>query len=291
MSDTQQQLRNVLSRSMNTPSEGRMYDYYLGGAANWAVDREFGDQQIARYPDIPMIMRANRRFLRRGVEFLMRQGVRQFVDIGSGLPTRGNVHQVADRVDPGTASVVYVDHDPVAHAHAALLIEEEGDPARHAALNHDLLRPAELWADVLHTGIIDATQPMALLMVAVLHFTTPEQRPEEAVRFYRDRLPGGSYLMLSHGTTSGMADAAKQAKLQDVQADYKSNVTSPLISRSPEEIAAFFGGWSLADPGLVWTARWRGNGADDSDELDDPSRSRFLAGIARKPAGERVTAP
>lgn len=285
MSETRQHLRDVLSRSMNTPSEGRMYDYYLGGAANWAVDREFGDRQIAQYPDIPMIMRANRRFLRHGVEFLMRQGVRQFVDIGSGLPTNGNVHQVADRVDPGTARVVYVDHDPVAHAHAALLIEQEGDPARHAALNHDLLSSAELWADVLHTGLIDPRLPMAVLMVAVLHFTTPEQRPEEAVRFYRDRMPAGSYLMLSHGTAHGMADTAKQAKLRNVQDDYESSVTNPLISRSPEEIEAFFGGWPLLERGLAWTAEWSDGGGELTDEPDDPSHSRFLAGIARKPEG------
>ncbi|HEX4224843.1 MAG TPA: SAM-dependent methyltransferase, partial [Pseudonocardiaceae bacterium] len=114
----------VLRESENRPSEARVYDYFLGGAANFEVDREFAEAQIARYPDMPMIASENRRFLHRAVRYLAEHGVRQFVDIGSGVPTEGNVHQIAEEVLPGRCRVVYIDRDPIAHAHAQILLRE-----------------------------------------------------------------------------------------------------------------------------------------------------------------------
>ena len=275
------EMKALLDSSTTRPSEARVYDYWLGGACNWAIDREFGDAAIARYPDMPMIAQENRKFLYRAVSHLLRRGVRQFVDIGSGIPTAGNVHQIADREKPGEARVVYIDHDPIAHAHATILLDEDGDPERHRALCADLLDVPGLWHQVLDTGVIDPSQPIGLLMVAVLHFIKPERDPEEAVAFYRNQLPAGSFLVLSHGSTEGqstqtMADADK------VRAAYEEKATSAGWFRSRAEIERFFGGWPLVEPGITWTATWS-DGTIPADYTGDPKRAFILAGVAEKP--------
>ncbi|HEX4700590.1 MAG TPA: SAM-dependent methyltransferase, partial [Pseudonocardiaceae bacterium] len=150
------------------PSVARVYDFYLGGTANWAIDREFGKKVLARFPLLRPIAKANRLFLHRAVRHLVRQGVRQFVDIGSGVPTMGNTHQIADELAPD-CRVVYIDNEPVAVAHSQMLLDQNGDPERHAAINADLREPDELWQRVRDTDVLDLTQPVALLLVAVLH--------------------------------------------------------------------------------------------------------------------------
>src|SRR5437762_14282405 len=140
------------------PSVARIYDWYLGGTANWAIDREFGKKVLATFPAGMYCARANRAFLHRAVRHLVARGVRQFVDIGSGVPTMGNVHQVADEVAPDSR-VVYIDHEPVAVAHSQLLLEEYGDPARHAAINADLRNPYRVWQRVIETGVSDHDEP------------------------------------------------------------------------------------------------------------------------------------
>jgi len=268
-----------LRNSLNRPSEARVYDYYLGGACNFAADREFGKAQIARYPDMPLIARENRSFLQRAVRHLVGVGVRQFLDIGSGLPTAGNVHQVADAAAPGETRVVYVDHDPIAQSHSQLLLRKEGDPARHAALWADLLDTAELWHQVSNTGLIDPAEPVGLLLVAMLHFVPDDRDPMRAVRWLQDRLVPGSFLVLSHATGEALPEKARQAA-ERVRADYEEQATNPGVFRSRAEVAALFGDWPLIDPGLVWTPQWPDVSAPNYE--GELARAFILAGMARK---------
>jgi O-methyltransferase involved in polyketide biosynthesis len=269
-----------LRHSLNRPSEARVYDFYLGGACNFAADREFGKAQIARYPDMPLIAQQNRAFLQRAVRHLVAAGVRQFVDIGSGLPTSGNVHQIADAVAPGQARVVYVDHDPVAQAHSQLLLRKEGDAARHAALWADLLDTEQLWTQVLGTGLIDVTEPVGLLLVAMLHFVPEHREPGRAVRWLQDQLVSGSFLVLSHATGETLPADQRQAA-EDVRADYEEQATNPGVFRTRAQVTGLFGDWPLVEPGLVWTPQWPDLSSPGFDL--DPARAFILAGVATKP--------
>jgi O-methyltransferase involved in polyketide biosynthesis len=269
-----------LRNSLDRPSEARVYDYYLGGACNFAVDRDFGKAQIARYPDMPMIARENRAFLQRSVRHLVAAGVRQFVDIGSGLPTAGNVHEVADQALPGATRVVYVDHDPVAHSHAQLLLREAGDPARHAALWADLMDTEELWDQVRGTGLIKPSEPVGLLLVAMLHFVPDERDPRRAVRWLQDQLVSGSFLVLSHATGEALPESALRAAEQ-VRVDYEQQATNPGVFRGRSAVTDFFGDWPLIEPGLVWTPQWPDMTAPGyTGEL---ARAFILAGVATRP--------
>lgn len=263
---------------MNRPSEARVYDYYLGGGCNFEVDREFARAQIARYPDMPLIAQQNRAFLGRAVRHLIRRGIRQFVDIGSGVPTAGNVHQIAEETAPGSARVVYVDHDPIAHAHAQILLGRDGDPQRHTALHGDLIDTAAVWERVLATGLIDLDEPVALLLVAVLHFIPDHRDPAAAVRYLQAQLPSGSVLVLSHATADGLPPA-QRAAAEGVRSDYEHQATNPGVFRSHAEITELFGGWPLLDPGLVWTPLWHQDSAPGYS--GDPSRAFILAGLAQ----------
>ncbi|HEV3361123.1 MAG TPA: SAM-dependent methyltransferase [Pseudonocardiaceae bacterium] len=271
----------VLRESENRPSEARVYDYFLGGAANFEVDREFAEAQIAKYPDMPMIASENRRFLHRAVRYLAEHGIRQFVDVGSGVPTEGNVHQIAEEVLPGQCRVVYVDRDPIAHAHAQLLLREDGDPARHRALRADLLETHDLWRQVGETGLIDFDEPVALLIVAVLHFIKNEREPDKAVEFLRSKLASGSYLVISHASGEGLS-AGQQNAAERVRSDYESQAANPGVFRKHDQIEEFFGGWPLVPPGLVWTPEWHDENFV-SGFTEDPARAFIMAGVARKP--------
>lgn len=270
----------LLRESMTRPTEARIYDYYLGGACNFAVDRDFARAQIAKYPDMPMIAQENRAFLSRVVSYLLDHGIRQFVDIGSGVPTEGNVHQIADTQAPGAARVVYVDHDPIAHAHARLLLDRDGDPRRHAALLGDLVDTPALWSQIVDTGLIDLTQPVALLLVAVLHFVPDEREPLRAVRHLTAQLPPGSMLALSHATADGLP-TTQRAAAEGVRSDYQDKATNPGVFRTREDISAFFGDWPLLAPGLVWTPLW--HKGTTPTYTDDPARAFILAGLAHTP--------
>jgi cytochrome P450/O-methyltransferase involved in polyketide biosynthesis len=280
----------MLEESMGRPHVGRVYDYFLGGSANWSVDREFAEQQLARYPDITWVAVQNRRCLARMVEYCIQQGVRQFVDLGSGIPTQGNVHQIAEQLAPGECRVVYVDTDPVAVAHSYLLLEKSGELDRHTAVHGDLVDAERLWQAVVEAGRIDPNEPVALLMVAVLHFA-PDDGPggklADAVAYYRDKLAPGSFFALSHGTFDEMSEE-QLAALRRVADNYGGQTTTGAFARGRGQIETFFGGWPLVEPGLVWTPAWVPSGVssvqgNNSDEDLEPSRSRFLAGMARKP--------
>jgi hypothetical protein len=271
------------------PSVARVYDFYLGGTANWAIDREFGKKVLSRFPLLRPIAKANRLFLHRAVRHLVRQGVRQFIDIGSGVPTMGPTHEVADELAPGESHVVYIDNEPVAVAHSEVLLDQHGDRRRHAAINADLRNPDELWRQVKETGVIDLSQPVAVLLIAVLHVYQPGPGNEDlgvaSVARLRDLMVPGSYLALSHITDEGVPPAVGDS-LVELKQLYDSSSSSDVIWRSHDEIRGLFGDFQFSEPGLVWTPDWHPEDVSSIAPVvsfASPSESVVLAGVARKP--------
>jgi len=229
-------------------SVARIYDAMLGGVHNFAIDREALAAFTGIDPRVRALARANRAFLGRAVRFLVEAGVRQFLDLGSGIPTQGNVHEVAQAAAPD-ARVVYVDNDPAAVAHSASLL---ADNAGADVVSADIRRPAEVLASPHVRALIDFDQPVAVLMITILHFITEEEGPDDLVAAFRDALPAGSWLALSHATNEDRPQtAAAVGKL------YRSKATSPVTARSRERIADLFDGFDLVDPGLVHVPLWR----------------------------------
>jgi O-methyltransferase involved in polyketide biosynthesis len=263
---------------ISRPSVARVYDYILGGANNFAVDREFAKLQLATFPDVRLAMVTNREFLGRAVRAAVDAGIRQFVDIGSGLPSAGNVHEIADQADPTrSCRVVYLDNEPIAVQHASILLARSADPTRHHALDADFHDYESLWRRVLATGLIDLSEPVCLLAVALLHFMPPDTHPEIALGYYRDQLPAGSWLVFSHVSNDEQpSEAAAQAV-----ANYARS-TNPVVFRTRAEFAEFFGDFTVVEPGLVWAPQWRPD--QPLDRYDDPARSKILAGVAHKNA-------
>jgi hypothetical protein len=256
---------------LSKPSAARMYDYYLGGAHNFAVDRALASKVLEVFPDGQLIAQANRAFLHRAVRFMLDQGVRQFLDIGSGIPTVGNVHEIAQQAEP-TARVLYVDHDPVAVAHSELLL---ADNPSAAVVQADLRRPAEiLEARELHE-LLDLSEPVGVLMIAVLHFVGHEDRPEVLIDRLRDMLVPGSFLAISHGTGEGRAAAASE--LKEI---YRSTAT-PVTYRTRAQVRDLFDGWDVVEPGVVWVPQWRPDWPDEVGE--DPASTVVAAAVGRKP--------
>ncbi|WP_328608841.1 SAM-dependent methyltransferase [Amycolatopsis sp. NBC_00345] len=276
---------------LSHPSAARMYDYYLGGHTNWEIDRQFADKLLGKFPIIRPICQANRMFLHRVVRYLIKQGVRQFIDIGSGVPTMGHAHEVAEKDAAGQVRVAYVDNEPVAVAHSRSLLREYGDPERHTVIQGDMRDPDRLWAQIQDTGIIDVNEPVALLLIAVLHFQQPPS-PDSGtegdlgpslVARYRDLLAPGSYLAISHGTEDGVPAHVKDL-LTQLKTAYDAS-SSPVVYRDREEITRLFGDFTLLEPGVAWTADWHPEQADDNEvsvHFESPSESTVLAGAARK---------
>ncbi|TLW91107.1 polyketide biosynthesis methyltransferase [Saccharomonospora piscinae] len=271
--------KRSLDLDLSRPSSGRVYDYWLGGTNNYAVDREFAEKQLALAPEIREAVRENRAFLRRAVRHAAEEGIRQFVDIGSGLPTQGSVHETADEVAPGESRVVYIDNEPVAHAHSQILLEDTADPERHRALAGDFFDGPELWERIVGEGI-DPRRPICLLTVALLHLLPSEREPERTLAFYRERLAPGSLLVLSHACVDTGDDRAKEA-FEEISDNYRSRtaVQGSNGLRDRAAIAEFFDDFDLLDPGLVWLPQWR----PDDTFVGDPARTRAVAGVARKP--------
>jgi O-methyltransferase involved in polyketide biosynthesis len=278
---------------LERPSVARVYDYYLGGTANWAVDREFGDRVLARFPLLRDIAIANRLFLDRVVRYLTKRGVRQFLDVGAGVPTAGNTHQVADDIkqDAGAAPdvrVVYVDNEPVAVAHADLLLNSEGDPARHAVIEADLRRPEALWQQALDTDLIDPDEPVALLLIAILHVHQPDDNGNdigaEAVARLRELLPTGSFVAISHITDEGVPEELG-GKLTDLKRMYDESSSSNVIWRPHADIEAMLDGFALVEPGWTWTPQWRPEEAGANVRtvrFTTPNESVIWAGVGEK---------
>jgi hypothetical protein len=254
------------------PSVARLYDFFLGGHHNYAADRELGRRLLAAEPNARMIVRENREFLGRAVNYLIDAGVRQFLDLGSGIPTQENVHEIAQRSDP-EARVVYVDNDRGVVAHSKHLLR--GNPLA-SVINADLRDPGAVLRHPEVRRLIDFSEPVGLLMVTVLHFVPDGDDPAGLVSRFAAALPPGSYLVISHATAESSPDSA--AKVEDLYA----NATSSAHTRSREEISGFFTGFELLPPGLVYMALWRHDGQVPAD----PEKAWFYAGVGRKrPAG------
>jgi SAM-dependent methyltransferase len=261
----------------DTPTAARIYDYMLGGSHHFAADRAAAQVLIDTVPDVRRMARANRAFLARAVRYLIDAGVRQFLDIGSGIPTVGNVHQIAQDAAPDTR-VVYVDIDPIAVLHSRALLDGN---QRATAILADLRQPDQLLAlleQPEQRAVLDLTQPVALLLASVLHFVPDDDQAYPAVQALTGALPAGSYLVISHAATEGWDEHATGAA-QDV---YR-KTTTPGGPRARAQIERFFDGLELVEPGLVWVSTWRPEEHHDDPFIDQPQRSGMLAGVGRKP--------
>jgi hypothetical protein len=255
---------------LDKPNAARIYDYYLGGACNFQHDREFAEKFLELVPNVDKSFRANRAFLRRAVRFCVDAGIRQFLDIGSGIPTVGNVHEIAQELAP-ECRVVYVDNEPVAVAHSEAILEgKEGV----AVLQADLSDPSTILNSESVQRLIDFDQPMALLMVAVLHFVPEQADPRASVAQYVEPMLPGSYLVVSHGTVAGLDEVPAGAE------KHYDNTTTPFISRSPQQIMEFLSGTELVDPGLVWVTQWRPESPETVE--DHPERIGIMGAVGRK---------
>lgn len=251
---------------LRRPNAARVYDYYLGGACNLEVDREFGKRIAAMVPNVSEAARLNRRFLARAVTYLARNGINQFLDLGSGIPTVGHVHQIARKVTP-KARVVYVDNEQIAVEHAKLLLEDVEGTAVVAA---DLRDSDAVFDSEAVRQLIDWSQPVALLMVAVLHFVPDSTELSTALSRYTSALVPGSAMVISHATPD--SDPERLGRAAQL---YRSSST-PFVARTPEQIAAFLDGTDIVSPGVVWTPLWR---PEPDDPLDNPEQSMFYAGV------------
>ena len=250
-------------------SPARVYDYFLGGKDNFAVDRRVGDEVIARIPEARPALRANRRFLQRAVRYMAEQGIDQFIDLGTGIPTAGPVHEIARRVHP-RARVVYVDNDPIVFAHNQALLRTDDV----IAIKHDIREPDSILDDPRLRDLIDLDRPVGVLFVAVLHFITDAEDPYGIVARFREAMARGSHLAVSHDTSEGR-DPAVVAAVEEVY-----EATAPIIFRGRAAIGRFFDGFELVEPGLVHPPEWR---PDSPSEVETAGREWLYAGVARKP--------
>ncbi len=256
---------------VSQPSAARIYDYALGGLHNFAVDREVARHMFAAMPDLPLMMQANRAFLRRAVQYLLGAGTHQFLDIGSGIPTVGNVHEIAQPVAPDTR-VMYVDIDPVAVAHSrAILVDNK--LAR--AIQEDLRRPDHILAHQQVRDLLDFDQPIGLLLVAVMQFIPDEDKPASIVARLRDALAPGSYVVISQPTNDGQFEDAT------VVGQIVERLPTPFKYATRATFERLFDGWELVEPGVVWAPQWHPDSPDDVDS--DPARSCLYVGMGRKP--------
>ena len=254
------------------PSAARMYDYYLGGSHNFAADRALAEQYIQVLPEIRQISWANRYFLRRAVACLVEQGIDQFLDLGSGMPTVGNVHEVATALNPD-ARVVYADADLVTVSHGQALLAHE--PAA-AYLHADLRDPESVLRSEAVTKHLDLTRPVGILMVAVLHFVPEQDDPAGVVAAYRDAVAPGSHLVISHATNEYHPETMRRATGVYNRASHTMNF------RSREEVYSLLDGFELLPPGLVDVINWRPEPTEEDPFNGDVTRYNLLAAVGRR---------
>jgi hypothetical protein len=248
----------------------RRYDYWLGGKDNFAADRESGDAIAAQFPAIRTAVVENRRFLRRAVTYLAETaGVRQFLDIGTGLPTADNTHEVAQRIEP-SSRVVYVDNDPLVLVHARALLTGNSSGAT-AYVSADLRDPSAILHDPALLSTLDLSQPVGLMLIAVLHFVPEEDNPYDVVRSLLSALPAGSFVAISHATSDYLPPA--------VVADLNGGKHGQGRLRTRGEFARFFDGTELIEPGVVPLSEWRDSG--ESRERPGAEETAMYAGVAR----------
>jgi len=248
----------------------RVYDYLLGGSHNFPADQAAAEDFRSRWPEAAATMRANRAFLGRAVRYLAGQaGVRQFLDIGSGIPTMGNVHEIAQDVAPGSR-IAYVDYDEVAVLHSRAILAGNQNAI---AIQADLRAPREILDHPAVSAMLDLSQPVALLLVAVLHFFPDEEDPASLVAVLHDALAPGSYLVISHGTTD-----AQPRHVADAM-DHYAQTTAPFRPRGYPDVLRFFDGYDLIQPGLVHVPMWR---PDNPQDAVRPEQAAAYGGVGRK---------
>ncbi|MBO0868745.1 MAG: SAM-dependent methyltransferase [Micromonosporaceae bacterium] len=256
----------------------RMYDYYLGGIHNFPADQEAARKVMELFPGSREGALANRAFLRRAVRHLVRAGVRQFLDIGSGIPTQGNVHEIAQREAPGSR-VVYVDIDPVAVAESMEILA--GNPTA-IAIRADLRSPGEILGHPALRRLLDLSQPTGLLLAAVLHFVPDDDRPYELVAELVGALAPGSYLAISHGAAEAIA--AQSSGFKTAAAVYKRQANTSGTTRTRAEVERFFTGLDLVEPGVAWVQDWRPDPQDEQAAQAAPHRFWAAVGVKPPPA-------
>jgi hypothetical protein len=255
------------------PNSARIWNYWLGGKDNFPVDRDAGDDYRAIYPEIVDVARASRRFLTRAVRYLAGQAqVRQFLDIGTGLPTADNTHEVAQRVAPD-AKVVYVDNDPVVLAHARALLTTTTRQGDTAYIDADLRDPDTILGAAART--LDFTKPVGLMLLGILGHIEDDEEARSIVKRLMDALPPGSYLTICDGTND-ISEAGVEA-----QRRYNESGAVPYRLRSATQVTAFFEGLEVVEPGVVSCPRWRPDPDDRSRGL--PAEMDQFAGVGRKP--------
>lgn len=254
---------------IDRPNAARVYDYLLGGACNFEQDRAFADRLLETIPEAEAAARHNRAFLRRAVRFCVAEGIRQFLDIGSGIPTVGNVHEIAQHAAP-ECRVVYVDHEPIAVAHSELMLEGND---RAGVVLADLLEPETVLASEPVRRLLDFDEPVAVLMAAVLHFVPDSADPQRAVARYVETMAPGSYLVLSHAARVDLQRSRDGWRMYDQS-------SSPGSGRTREEVAGLMAGTEVMAPGVVWTPQWRPDPGVDTGE--NPEMSMVYAAVGRK---------
>lgn len=252
----------------------RVYDYFLGGSHNFLADRRLAEEYMRVLPEMPVIARAQRGVLNRAVRFMVESGIDQFLDLGSGMPTTGNVHEIAQEVNPEVRTV-YVDVDPVAVAHGrALLRDDEG----HTGVVHaDLRDPGFVLSQPEVGELLDLSRPIGVLMIAVLHFVARADDPIGVVGAYRDATAPGSYLAITHATNDYRPAMARDAEAVTQRASHQMHY------RTKREIAGLLSGYSLVEPGLVDLIHWRPEPDAGPDPLDgDVTRYSGYAAVGQK---------
>ncbi|MFJ4714263.1 SAM-dependent methyltransferase [Streptomyces sp. NPDC088785] len=266
MDDVNADVKNRLQT--DRPHSARVWNYLLGGKDNYPVDSEVGDVILSTFPEFAAVARLQRAFLARSVRFLAAEaGIRQFLDIGTGLPTADNTHEVAQRIAP-ESRIVYVDNDPLVLAHARALLTSSPEGAC-AYISEDVRNPGRILAEAANT--LDLSRPVGLTLLGIMGQLSDEERPGEVVAELLDALPAGSYLALSDGIdTNAALNAAVTA--------YNAQSANTYHLRSPEAIAGYFTGLDVVDPGVVATSAWR---PDDMQPVEDAADVAYC-GVARK---------
>ncbi|HEX5403487.1 MAG TPA: SAM-dependent methyltransferase [Pseudonocardiaceae bacterium] len=259
---------------VDRPSSARIYDYFLGGAHNFEVDRMAADALAKVHPAIGLGMRANRSYLRRAVSYLTQSGVDQFLDLGSGIPTVGNVHEIAQRANPA-ARIAYVDIEPIAVTHSNTILAGN-DLA--IAIRADLRDPHRVFTDPQVNQLLDLNRPVGLILAGVLQYISDDD-PAGMIRGYIDRLAPGSYVAMSHPSTDELT--SERAAGATAASNMYNRTETPFHYRSKSEFESFFAGLELVEPGVVHMWDWQPEMGSEADELD--GRVTGFAGLGRKP--------
>jgi SAM-dependent methyltransferase len=253
---------------LRTPNVARVYDYYLGGGSNFGVDRDFAWRAMSIMPDLPRIAANNRRFIHRAVRHGVSQGIRQFLDIGCGIPGVGMVHEIAQRAAPD-CRVVYVDIEPIAVAAGRERVA--GDP-HTVMLSADARQPEAIFAHPDAQALLDVDEPICVIVTLLWHFFPDEVDPRGILRRYRRHLAPGSQLVFSHNTAEG-----REGDMRQFQALYEES-SDPLVLRSRAELAELLADFTVLEPGIVYPSLWRPEQHDD--DVEDPTLSGILAAVA-----------